>query len=222
MTETRSTDYWREAQGGFRGSHLLLGGAVLLAVGAVVSLVSGFVGAAAGPGIVEIGWLAYILGLLLAGLGFGWSGAAGVLPRAALGAAALHLAQSAYLLYILYGRSQPPVSPVALTVGRHVALLLFVAMAARPLGPGPVRALGAAAGLGLAKTLARVLVPAADGGIVLDATLLLFMAAAIGVTTRRLRGLEDEWAREHHPGRRTDFSEFNNPEHDWNRPDDRP
>ena len=54
------------------------------------------------------------------------------------------------------------------------------------------------------------------------ACLLLFMAAAIGVTTRRLRGLEDEWAREHHPGRRTDFSEFNNPEHDWNRPDDRP
>ncbi|MBK8165626.1 MAG: hypothetical protein IPK64_06590 [bacterium] len=207
-------DHWREAHGGFRGSHLLLGGSTLLMAGALLSLL----GAAGNDGLVEAGWLAYLLGLGVTGLGLGWSGVAGVLPRVALAAALLHIAQSAYLLLILYGRAQPPVAPVALTVGRLVAVLAFVAVAAPRLGKHVAWVLGGATGFALARTLVRVLWPTADGGPILDATLLLMMGAAIAATGRRLRALEEAWARTHHTARRSDFSEFNNPQHDWNKP----
>lgn len=214
VARSKDIDHWREAQGGIRGSILLLAGAFLLAAGALLSLL----GAATNDGLVEAGWLAYLLGLGVTGLGFGWSGFAGILPRVALAAAALHIAQAAYLLFILYGRSQPPVAPVALTVGRLVAVLAFVAVAAPRLGTRAAWVLGGAAGLALARTLVRVLWPAADGGPVLDATILLVMATAIAVTGRRLHALEDAWARAHDPRRHSDFSEFNNPQHDWNKP----
>lgn len=214
VTRGNRIDHWREAQGGFRGSHLLLAGALLLMAGALLALL----GAAGNDGLVEAGWLAYLLGLGVTGLGFGWSGVAGILPRVALAAAALHIAQAAYLLLILYGRAQPPVAPAALTVGRLVAVLAFVAVAAPRLGTRAAWVLGGAAGLALARTLVRVLWPAADGGPVLDATILLVMGTAIAVTGRRLRALEDAWARAHDPGRHSDFSEFNNPQHDWNKP----
>jgi hypothetical protein len=164
------------------------------------------------------GWLAYILGLGLVGLGFGWNCAAGILPRAGLAAAALHLAQAAYLLVVLYGRTQAPISPVVLTGGRLLALIVFAFAATRLLGQRTAVILGVAAGLSLTKTLLRVLVPEADGGAAVDAILLLIQALAFAVTARRLRRIENDWAREHHPGGRSDFSEFNNPEHDWNKP----
>jgi hypothetical protein len=225
MNQTHRADAWREANGGFRGSHLLAGGTALLALGALLALVGLLVG---GPdtgsrdGVVVAGWLAYILGLGLVGTGFGWSCIAGILPRAGLAVAVMHVLQSGYLLYMLYGRSQPPVSPVALTVGRLLAVIVFAILAAGALGPRTARILGVAAGLGLAKALLRVLVPAADGGAGVDAAVLLVMAAAFAMAARRLRRIEDEWARNHNMGGRSDFSEFNNPEHDWNKPDETP
>ncbi len=225
MNQTHRIDYWREANGGFRGSHLLAGGTALLALGALLALVGLLV---AGPangsrgGVVVAGWLAYILGLGLVGTGFGWSSVAGILPRSGLAVAVMHVLQAGYLLYMLYGRSQPPVSPVALTVGRLLAVIVFAILAARALGPRTARILGVAAGLGLAKAMLRVLVPAADGGAGVDAAVLLVMAAAFAVAARRLRRIEDEWARNHHTGGRSDFSEFNNPEHDWNKPEAAP
>jgi hypothetical protein len=218
--DARRVDYWREGQCGFRGSSLLSGGGVFLAAGALLALASlGMGGARTDPGadIVVAGWMAYILGLGLVGMGFGWACAAGVLPRLGLAAAALHLAQAAYLLFVLYGRNQLPVSPVALTAGRLLALAVFAAIAANQLGRRSALVLGVAAGLCLAKTLARVFIAGADGGAAADAILLLVLAAAIVVTARRLRRVEDEWARGHHPGGRSDFSEFNNPQHEWNR-----
>jgi hypothetical protein len=214
MAQGRGNDDWREAHGGFRGSHLLLAGSGLLAGGALLSLA----GAAGSDGLVEAGWLAYLLGLGVTGLGFGWSAIAGILPRIALAAAVLHVAQSAYLLVILYGRLDPPVSPVAVTVGRLAAVLAFVAIGAPRLGRPVAWALGGTTGLALARTLARAMRPDLDGGPVLDATILLVLGTALAATGRRLRALEDAWAREHNPGRRSDFSEFNNPQHDWNRP----
>lgn len=217
MTQGRGGDDWREAGGGFRGSHLLLAGALLLAGGALLALL----GRLGGEGLVEAGWLAYLAGLGVTGLGFGWSGIPGILPRFALAVAALHLAQAGYLLLVLYGGAQAPVAPTALSVGRLAAVVVFAAVAAPRLGTLAARGLGGAAGLALARTLARVIWPSLDGGPVLDATILLVLATAIAVTGRRLRGLENAWAREHHPGRRADFSQFNNPQHDWNRPRDR-
>lgn len=219
MATERKPDEWREAQGGFRGSHLLLAGAALLACGAVAGLAAG-AGPAGSPTLAMAGWLAYLLGLAVTGLGFGWSGVAGILPRAALAVAFLHVVHSGFLLYVLYSRQQPPLSPSTLTVGRYLALLIFAVMARQPLGLLPSAGLAAAAALGLARTLVRVFAPAADGGKLIDGIVLLAVGAAIAITARRLRGLEDAWAREHRPARRSDFSEFNNPEHTWNKLDE--
>lgn len=225
MNQAHRIDYWREANGGFRGSNLLGGGAALLALGALLALMGLLVaGPATGSrGIVVVaGWLSYILGLGLVGAGFGWSCIAGILPRSGLAVAVIHVLQAGYLLIMLYGRSQPPVSPVALTVGRLLAVIVFAILAVGALGSRTARILGVAAGLGLAKAMLRVLVPEADGGAGIDAVVLLVMAAAFAVAARRLRRIEDEWARSHHAGGRSDFSEFNNPEHDWNKPEETP
>ncbi|MBM4130927.1 hypothetical protein FJ250_07840 [bacterium] len=217
MKQGRDIDDWRDAGGGFRGSHLLLAGAALLGGGASLALL-GLVG---DDWLAEAGWLAYLAGLGLTGLGFGWAGVPGILPRFALTVAALHLAQATYLLFILYGGAQPKLAAAVLSVGRLTAVVAFAALAAPRLGARAGVVLGGASGLALARTLARELRPSLDGGPVLDATILLVVATAIAVTGRRLRTLENEWARKHHPGRRSDFSEFNNPQHDWNRPSDR-
>jgi hypothetical protein len=218
-TDARVIDYWREAQGGFRGSSLLSGGGAFLAIGALFVLAGLAPGAGTDPGtgLVVAGWMAYILGLALVGMGLGLTCAAGILPRLGLTAAALHLAQAAYLLFVFYGRNQPPVSPVVLTAGRLLALTVFAAVTARQLGQRSALVLGVTAGLCLAKTLIRVLIPAADGGAVADAILLLALAVAIVLAALRLRRVEDEWAREHFPGGKSDFSEFNNPQHEWNK-----
>ena len=104
-----------------------------------------------------------------------------------------------------------------LTAGRLLALTVFAAVTARQLGQRSALVLGVTAGLCLAKTLIRVLIPAADGGAVADAILLLALAVAIVLAALRLRRVEDEWAREHYPGGKSDFSEFNNPQHEWNK-----
>lgn len=219
MVAERRHDDWREAQGGFRGSHLLLAGAALLVGGAMASLAAGS-GPAGRATLAMAGWVAYLLGLAVTGLGFGWSGVAGILPRAALPVAILHVVQSGFLLYILYSRQAPLMSPSTLTVGRYLALLIFAVLARQHLGSLPAAGLAAAATLGLARTLVRLFAPAADNGRLVDSIALLAVGAAIAVAAQRLRRLEDAWAREHRPARRTDFSEFNNPEHTWNKPDE--
>lgn len=220
--DTRTVDPWRQAEAGFRGSNLLLGGGALLAAGALLALIGLWLGGVqpdSRAGAVVTGWLAYILGLGLVGLGFGWTCIPGILPRAGLAAAVLHLVQAAYLLFLLYGRSGPPISPVVLTAGRLLSLLALAVVAPRQLGERTVAIVCLAAGLSLAKTLLREFVPNTDRGAALDAILLLAQATAIVVTARRLRHLENDWARKHNPGGKSDFSAFNNPEHDWNKSD---
>ena len=210
-------DYWRDVQGGFRGSHLLAVGAILLAVGALTSLAAAALGRPHPPGLVEAGWLSYILGLAFLGLGFGWTCVPGILPRSGIAAAVLHVGQAAYLLVLFYDRSVPPVAPVALSVGRLLALIVLAVVAAAPLGRRCSLTLGIAAAASLLKVMLRVMGPRLDGSTTLDALFLLLLAGALLMTARRLRHIEDEWAYRHHQGSRTDFSEFNNPEHDWNK-----
>lgn len=216
-TAASRIDYWRDVQGGFRGSHLLAIGAILLGIGALVSLAGAALGRPHPPGLIEAGWLSYILGLAFLGLGFGWTCVPGILPRIGIAAAILHVGQAAYLLVLFYDRSVPPVAPVALSVGRLLALLALAFAAATPLGRRCSLALGIAAAASLLKVMLRVLGPRLDGGLTLDGLFLLLLSGALLMTARRLRGIEDEWACRHHQGGRTDFSEFNNPEHDWNK-----
>lgn len=210
-------DLWREAHGGFRGSLLLAGGAALLGVAAALALAA-LAGPGAGNGLQVAGWLAYVLGLGVVGLAFAWTCIPGILPRAGLATAVLHVAQGTYLLVILYGRTAATVPPVALTAGRLLGLLVLAVAAAAGLGRRVALVLGAAATIGLGKACLRSLAPRIDGGVAADAAVLLLQAAALLLTARRLRRLEDDWARDHHPGGRSDFSEFNNPQHAWNHP----
>lgn len=210
-------DYWRDAQGGFRGSQLLAMGAGLLALGGLISLLDPWLARALAVRTAELGWLSYILGLGLVGLGFGWTCVPGILPRVGIATAVLHVGQAAYLLVLLYGRNAAPVAPVALTVGRLLSVLVLTIAAADMLGRRCALTLGLVAGASLAKALLRVLGPGLDGGAAIDALFLVLLAGGLWAAAHRLRAVEDDWARRHHPGNRTDFAEFNNPEHDWNK-----
>lgn len=217
-------DDWRLAQGGFRGSHLLLAGAVALALGALLSLAG--LNAAGGvtasrAAVVTVGWSAYILGLFLVGTGFGWTSMVGVLHRAGLVVAALNVFQAVYLLYAIYGRKLPPLDPAVLSVLRLASLAAFGVMAASAVGRRLSVALVIVAGAGCLKAATRVARPAVAHSVVLDAALVLSLAVTLAFLARRLRRLEDDWARSNRGDRRTDFSEFNNPQHEWNQSDDR-
>lgn len=216
-------DDWRLAHGGFRGSHLLLTGAVALALGALLSLAG--LGADGGlpasrAAVAHVGWSAYILGLFLVGTGFGWTSTVGVLHRAGLGVAALNVFQAGYLLYVIYGRALPSLDPAVISALRLASLAAFGALAAGAIGRRLTAALTITAGAGCLKAVTRVVRPAAADSLVLDAALLLALAVTLVFLARRLRRLEDDWARRNRGDRRTDFSEFNNPQHQWNRSDD--
>jgi hypothetical protein len=217
-------DDWRRAQGGFRGSNLLLTGAVALALGALLSLAglnaTGGI-TASRAAVVTVGWSAYIIGLFLVGTGFGWTSTVGVLHRAGFGLAALNIVQAVYLLYVIYGRTPPALDPAVLSVLRLASLAAFGVMAARAIGRRLSVALVIVSGAGCLKALARVAQPTATSNLFLDAALVLSLAVTLAFLARRLRRLEDDWAQHNRGDRRTDFSEFNNPQHHWNQPDDR-
>jgi len=115
-----------------------LGGTALFSAAALA--LAALAGPGAGNGLQVAGWLAYVLGLGVVGLAFAWTCIPGILPRAGLAAAVLHVAQGTYLLVILYGRSAATVPPVALTAGRLLGLLVLAVAAAAGLGRASVRA----------------------------------------------------------------------------------
>lgn len=216
-------DDWRLAQGGFRGSHLLLTAAAALALGALLSL-AGITGGgnitSARAAVATVGWSAYILGLFLTGIGFGWTCTVGVLHRSGLVTAALHVFQSGYLLVAIYGRTLPAFDPALLSTLRLASLAAFGVLARGALGRRLSTALAAVAGAGCLKAVLRMAGSAATDSVALDAALVFSFAIALALLARRLRRLEDDWAQRNRGDRRTDFSEFNNPQHHWNRSED--
>lgn len=217
-------DNWRLAQGGFRGSHLLLTGAVALALGSLLSLATATAGGsvtAARAALATVGWSAYILGLFLAGTGFGWTSTVGILHRSGLVVAALSVFQSGYLLYAIYGRTLPALDPALLSALRLASLTAFGVLARGAIGRRLSTVLALVAVAGCLKALVRIIRPAAVGSVFLDAALVFSLAVTLSFLARRLRRLEDDWAQHNRGDRRTDFSEFNNPQHQWNRSDDR-
>lgn len=224
LAHDRNADDWGLAHGGFRGSHLLLPGAVALGLGALLSLAGIGHADAASPlraSLVTIGWAAYVLGLILVGLGFAWTCLVGILHRSGVVTALFSLLQASYVLLALSRNTRPALDPAVISTVRLAALAAFALLAARAIGHRLALATAVTAGAGCLKAGARLLSRRHDGSLALDAALVLGLAVALTLLAARLRRLEDEWARRNRGDRRSDFSEFNNPQHRWNRPDDR-
>ena len=216
-------DGWGEAQAGLRGSHLLLPGAAALGLGALLSLAGiGHPGTATAlrAALVTIGWAAYVLGLILVGLGFAWSSSVGILHRSGLAVALLSLAQGAHFLVTLWRDERPALDPAIISLARLALLAAFALLSPRALGRPLARWIAVAAGAGCVKAGLRLAIPGLASPLAVDALLVTGLAAALVAMARRLRRLEDDWARRNRGAPRSDFSQFNNPQHRWNRPDD--
>ena len=172
--------------------------------------------------IVAAGWSAYIVGLFLVGLGLAWTATVGILHRSGLAAAALNLLQSGLVLLAICGKARPVADPAAMSAARLAALSAFAILSIGAVGRRLSVALAIVAGAGCLEALSRALRPGAAANATMDAVLVMCLAVTLALLARRLRHLEDDWAGRNRGDRRTDFSEFNNPQHQWNRPDDGP
>lgn len=222
MTE-QGINLWREIDGGFRGSVLLRAGAYASAVGVLVNLGAQVLAGDAGPSLLLtiIAWLLYILALWLLAGGFFWVGSHPFLSRFGFLVSFFHAGHGVFLLILLFRLTEAPFAPVSLTVGRLIATLLFVIVEREWLPPRVQRLLAVSAGLLLLKAAGRSLGYLPDLGNpatpLLDAVLMLFLAAALLQLATVIRAEEDHWAEKIYNSGHADFSDFNNPEHAWNK-----
>jgi len=110
-----------------------------------------------------------------------------------------------------------------MTVGRLVTLLFFAFVEKEWLSVRTRNLLAGATGLQLLKITARALGVLPDLGKpldqVLDTVLLLVLAAAVLHLGNMIRHQENKWAKMIAGSGPRDVSDFNNPEHEWNKPD---
>lgn len=219
-----NTDPWREAGGGFRGSTLLIIGAITLAGAGLVQLVVGLSQDGGTPAAMpdEAARLAYFIGLWVVGAGFTWAGAHPCLGRFGLVVAVLYLAQCVLLLLDAYTHTPVATELAIVSFGLLVGLLVFAWLEAPSLGATATRWLAAAAGLALLHTgwtwLGQAKRLGTKGESLLETGLLVFLAWALFCVGRAARRAEAEWAADRRHRRTEKFAEFNNPEHDWNKP----
>ncbi|MCB1185014.1 hypothetical protein KDM41_16420, partial [bacterium] len=225
MSDTK-INYWKDVDGGFRGSLLLRAGAVTVALGAVLNLAALLVGGgpeSPSPSVTTVAWLVYIAALWLLGAGFVWVGANPFLTRFGFVVGALNFLQGGLLLVLLFTNRGAMLPPVSLTVGRLLATLIFAIVEREHLARRVWRTVAVVAALSLVKTVLRIVGWWPDLGLLLgqlvDAVFLLALAAAMLQLALSIRGEEDRWARQIYETSSADFGEFNNPEHAWNKPE---
>ncbi len=223
MQDTETIKYWSEIDGGFRSSVMLRLGAVATALGALANLGTQLLagrGDASTP-LTIVSWLLFILGLWLLAGGFIWVASNPFLTRFGFLVGTLYALQGVQLLIVLFTFTPATVPPISLTVGRLVATALFVWFERESLSRRTVKLLGAATGLELLKVFVRGMGYLPDLGQpldpLLDAVLLLFLSAALLHLGTSIRHEEDRWARMIYESGHSDFDDFNNPEHDWNK-----
>jgi len=222
--ETQDTiNYWVEIDGGFRGSLLLRLGAIALAIGVLSNLGTQLLAGPYGPSLnlTTLSWLLFILGLWLAAGGFTWVGADPFFTRFGFVVGIFHAAQGIQLLVVLFTFTPTTVPPISLTVGRLVSLLLFVWLEKEWLNTRTRSLLAGAVSLQLLKVSLRGLeyLPALGTPLdpLLDTVLLLAIAAALLQVSSVVRHEENDWAKSVYETGHSDFDDFNNPEHDWNK-----
>jgi len=222
MSEKNQADAWGEINGGLRGSTLLRGGAVVSITAALLN-----VGAEVFPHLndplVTLAWLLWIAALGLMGAGFMWVGVQPFYTRYGWVIGIFFAINALYLMGVLFAGIRPPVPGVSLSIGRALLLLFFAMVEKKDLRPGPATALILIALLQFLKIGVRLagywpeLTPLLDAG--LDAALVVGTAVVIFLVGGSIRRAENMWAREIASQRHGVFSDFNNPEHDWNRED---
>ena len=223
MTNDASIDYWAEAAGGFRGSTMVRLGAIALSCGGLANLAAQLLAVDTGPSqlVTVLAWLLFILGLWLLAAGFFWVGAHPALPRFGFVVGTFHALQGVQLLVLLFSTSPPIVPPISLTVGRLLATVFFAIFARGIIPTRPRTYLAVSASLLLVKAIARSLgfLPAMSDPLepLLDAVLLIFMASALFQVGTMVRHEETAWAKHVWENRGSDFADFNNPEHAWNK-----
>lgn len=224
MPETDTINYWAAAGGGFRASLLLRLGALVMAAGALANLGTQLLAGPGTPstGLTIIAWLLFILGLWLLAAGFIWLGASPFFSRFGFVAGAFHAIQGIQLLLVLFTFTPAILPPISLIIGRLVSLLFFVWIDREWMSVRTIRLLAGAVGLELLKISLRGLSYMPDLGLplepLLDTVLLLLLAAALIQLGCSVRHAENDWAQMVYGLNHSDFSDFNNPEHDWNKP----
>ena len=225
---TESINYWSEVDAGFRGSLMLRLGALATAGGALLNLGAQVLAGSGDPStsITIVAWLLYILGLWGLAAGFFWVGSHSFFTRFGFVVGALHAAQGVHLLVLLFTFTALPIPPISLTVGRLVAVIIFAVVEKEWLADRTRIMLGGAAGLLLIKAAGRALdywpVLGNPAEPLLDAVLLLALTAAVLQLSNSVRLQENDWAETVYDAGHSDFADFNNPEHAWNKEKSKP
>jgi hypothetical protein len=224
MSEKKMTvNHWAEVDSGFRGSSILRLGAVATAGGALTNLGAQVLAGAGEPStpITIVAWLLFIAGLWSLAGGFIWVGYHPYLTRFGFVVGALHAAQGIQLVVLLFTFTAVAVPPISFTVGRLLTIIIFVLVEKEWLGSRTRLLLGSAAGLLLAKAAGRALGYWPELGTLfeplLDAMLLLYLTAAMLHLATAVRHEENDWAETVYNTGHSDFGDFNNPEHEWNK-----
>ncbi|MFT5234249.1 MAG: hypothetical protein ACI9UQ_002292, partial [Candidatus Krumholzibacteriia bacterium] len=215
---------WKEIEAGFRGSLLLKLGAIFSVVGSLGNLGAELLGGGDGPAqaATTVAWVLYITGLWLFAGGFILIGTQLTMAKFSIVVGIFHAVQGVFLLILLFTFTQLPFPPISMTVGRLIAILILVFLE-RHLLPRRTRSILIwATGLQLTKATARALGIMSDFaapiGPLVDTVFLIFLAAALMQLSVFARSEEDRWARQIFEAGHADFTDFNNPQHVWNKP----
>jgi|GEM_PF-2326044 len=227
MTSLPQIDYWRETNGGLRGSTMIRAGTVVMALAGLSNVIAPYVssfGVVPYEPAMIAAWLSWILGLWILGAGFAWVGINPFLSRFGIVVGTFHIAQGVYLLVLLFTSARTAVPPVSLSVGRLVAILAFALIERESIGRSTSRLILVATGLALLKVAVRIMtyLPPLSATIwsLADAGMLILLAVTLLRLGTRVRILENSWAEERYRERSAGFVDFNNPEHLWNKADD--
>ncbi len=221
--EEQNIDYWARVEGGFRGSVMIRIGALITALGSLLNLGAQLLPVDAGPSpiVTTIAWLLYIIGLWFLAAGFFWVGSHPYFTRFSFVIGVLHAAHGAQLLVLLFTFAFIPIPVVQITIARLAVTLLFAYTEREWLAFRTQAYLVVAVSLQLIKTLGRTLGYTTDlgnpYGPLLDASLLLILTAVMLHLSNVVRLEEDEWAEIMYQPGDSDLSDFNNPEHEWNK-----
>ncbi len=223
MSSTGNSNPWAEINGGMRGSNLLRMGSAATLLATLMNFLPSVWADAPGM-LVTAAWLTWIMALWFLAAGFVWIGVHPFMGRFGLSVGGFHFLNGLFLLGVLFGGVKPFLPNASLSIGRTLLLLFFVLMEKRHLRKLTINFILLAAFLQFLKISLRIMeiLPSlgkiADSG--LDSGLLAIIAAAIFIMGKDIRSVENSWARELAATRASGFSDFNNPEHDWNREND--
>ena len=228
MATERTINHWSQVDGGLRGSIMLRLGAIAVVAGALANLAGEILASTTGASqpTTVVAWVGYIVGLWLLAGGFFIVGYHPFFTRFAFLVGGLYALHGVILLVLLFTFTASPIPLVVFTVMRLVATLVFAFTDKEWLPRRTQYLIVGAVCLQLLKILCRTLgiLPnlGTPMGPLLDATVMLILSASLFQLSSAAHQEEEEWAQVIYDQGHSDFADFNNPEHDWNKNEKRP